>query len=72
MRWCVFTGTGVAFDFHGAGGVGTVIGVAASAADTFVVEKLVSEWKPDQFVESYLRQLVAPGTSEKTNKSIGS
>jgi hypothetical protein len=60
-RWSIFTGAGVILDALGAGGLGTLGGVALSAADAFVVDKLVKGWKPNQFVEKTLRDFVHRG-----------
>jgi len=56
-RWGVFTGIGFAVDALGAGGLGTAAGVAISAADAFLVDKLIKGWKPHQFVEGDLKSL---------------
>lgn len=56
-RWGVFTGIGFAVDALGAGGLGTAAGVAISAADAFLVDKLIMGWKPHQFVEGDLKSL---------------
>ena len=56
-RWSVFTGLGLAIDALGAGGLGTATGVAISAADAFLVDKLIKGWKPHQFVEGELKPL---------------
>jgi hypothetical protein len=50
MRWFVFTGAGVVADALGSGGVGTAIGVTVSAADTFLLERILKGWRPTQFV----------------------
>ena len=49
-RWFLFTGGGLAADALGAGGIGTAIGVTISAADTFLLERVVKGWSPNQFV----------------------
>lgn len=54
-RWSIFTTAGIAADVLGAGGVGTMGGVALSAFDAFMLDKLVGGWKPSQFVEGSLR-----------------
>lgn len=59
-RWSIFTGIGLAADVLGAGGLGTAAGTAISAADTFLIDKLIKGWKPHQFVESELRPLFIP------------
>jgi hypothetical protein len=51
-RWSLFTGLGLAADFLGAGGVGTVAGVAIGALDTFFVDKIAAGWKPNHFIEN--------------------
>jgi hypothetical protein len=58
LRWFVFTGAGVALDTLGAGGLGTAAGVTLGAFDTFVLDKLLKGWKPNQFVDDYLRTFV--------------
>lgn len=56
-RWSIFTGIGLGLDALGAGGLGTAAGVAASAVDSFVLDKLIKGWKPHQFVEKDLKSL---------------
>lgn len=58
-KWGLFIGPGIAADIAGAGGVGTATGlVALSALDTFVVDKLFSGWKPNQFIEGDVKKLI--------------
>jgi hypothetical protein len=57
-RWVVFSGLGLGLDVLGAGGIGTLAGVAVSALDSFVLDRLVRGWKPTQFIDDHLRQLV--------------
>lgn len=59
-RWGVFTGLGLAVDALGAGGLGTVAGLAISAVDSFLADKLIKGWKPHQFVEGELAPLFDP------------
>ena len=56
-RWSVFTGVGLGLDALGAGGLGTAAGVALSAVDSFVLDKLIKGWRPHQFVEKDLKSL---------------
>lgn len=56
-RWSVFTGLGLTVDALGAGGLGTAASIAISAADSFLIDKLLKGWRPHQFVESELRPL---------------
>jgi hypothetical protein len=58
LRWFVFSGTGVVLDALGAGGLGTASGVSLGAFDTFVLDKLLKGWKPNQFVDDYLRTFI--------------
>jgi hypothetical protein len=58
-RWILFTAAGVGADVLGAGGVGTAIGVGLGATDTFVLDKILKGWKPNQFVDNSLRQFVS-------------
>lgn len=57
LRWSIFTGIGVGIDLMGAGGVGTAAGVAISGADNFFLDKLLSGWKPHQFIEKELKPI---------------
>ncbi len=58
LRWFIFSGAGVVSDTLGAGGLGIATGVTLGAFDTFVVDKLLKGWKPNQFVDDYLRTFV--------------
>lgn len=56
-RWAVFTGLGLTADALGTAPWGTLGGVAISAVDSFLCERLISGWKPHQFVEGELKKL---------------
>jgi hypothetical protein len=56
-RWACFTGAGLGIDLLGAGGMGTLAGVALGAADTFLLDRLIGGWKPNHFVEGDLKKL---------------
>lgn len=58
LRWSIFTGIGLAVDSLGAGGLGTATGVAISAADNFLLDKLIRGWKPNQFIEGPLKDFL--------------
>jgi hypothetical protein len=64
-RWGIFTGVGLAVDVIGGGGLGTLAGVAVSAVDSFLADKLIKGWKPHQFVEGDLKSLI--GQARKKN-----
>ena len=57
-RWALFTGLGLTADAAGAGGIGTAAGIALGALDTFVLDKLFSGWKPNQFIEDDVKKLI--------------
>jgi hypothetical protein len=62
VRWAVFTGLGLAADTLFAGGLGTVTGLVISSLDAFLVDKMVSGWKPNQFIERDLREILKKST----------
>lgn len=64
IRWSVFSGVGLGIDVMGAGGLGTAAGLAISAVDSFLLDKLVGGWKPHQFVESDLKSLFGPNSKK--------
>ena len=58
FRWALFTGAGLVFDAMGAGGAGTAIGLGLSAADSFILDRIIKGWKPNQFIEGPLQRFV--------------
>nr|QLG20461.1 hypothetical protein [uncultured bacterium]QLG20503.1 hypothetical protein [uncultured bacterium] len=67
-RWSVFTGIGLTADAFGTAPWGTLAGVAISAADSFLVDKLIKGWKPHQFVEGDLKSLFSEAKSKMSGK----
>lgn len=57
LRFVIFTGLGLGVDALGGGGLGTAMGVAVSAFDTFLFEQLAHGWKPNQFVEKLRKSM---------------
>jgi hypothetical protein len=55
LRWLLITAASIAL---GGTVVGTVAGTALSAADAFLLDKLIKGWKPNQFVEGPLKQFL--------------
>lgn len=51
VRWGIFTSAGLIADAIATGGIGTAIGLGLGALDTFFIDKLISGWKPNQFIE---------------------
>jgi hypothetical protein len=66
-RWGIFTGAGLTLDALGAGGLGTTAGLALSAVDTFLLDKLIKGWKPHQFIEKDLKALFNEAPNIKKN-----
>jgi len=58
VRWALFTGVGLALDTVVTGGLGTIAGIALSAADSFLLDKLVHKWRPNQFVDVEFKKLI--------------
>ncbi|MFT5891675.1 MAG: hypothetical protein ACI9Y7_001782 [Dokdonia sp.] len=58
FRWSIFTGTGLVLDLLGTGAVGTVIGFGISAADQFLLDKIIKGWKPNSFVNGDLNNFL--------------
>lgn len=56
FRWVFFTGAGLLLDLAIPTGLGTAAGVALSAGDAFLLDKIARGWKPNQFVEGPLRR----------------
>lgn len=57
-RWVLFTGAGIVADAFGTAGAGTAAGVALSAFDNLLLDRLLEGWKPNQFVEGKLSEFV--------------
>jgi hypothetical protein len=53
-KWVLFTGIGYGIDLLGAGGIGTIAGLGLSAIDTFLLDRLLTGWRPNQFVQQEL------------------
>lgn len=62
VRWGLFTGAGIIADVLATGGIGTTVGIGLGALDTFYLDKLISGWKPNQFIEDEVKELLKNGT----------
>lgn len=61
VRWGIFTGAGIIADVWATGGIGTAVGIGLGALDTFYLDKLISGWKPNQFIEDEVKELLKNG-----------
>jgi hypothetical protein len=59
VRFAVFTTAGIVLDALITGGAGTIAGVALGAGDTFIVNKLIKGWKPNQFIDDELKEFLS-------------
>ncbi|KAF0139047.1 MAG: hypothetical protein FD122_3521 [Stygiobacter sp.] len=60
-RWLIFTGLGILSDVIATGGLATIGGLTLSALDTFIVDKIISGWKPNQYIEEEIKNLIKLG-----------
>lgn len=60
VRFAVATGIGMLGELFAPTGVSTAIGMAAGAADTFALDKIIKGWRPNQFIENRYQSFVAP------------
>jgi hypothetical protein len=63
-RWFIFTVAGVLISSIAPWAVGAMAGVALSAVDSFLVDKLTQGWRPNQFVEGTLREFIGQGNHQ--------
>jgi hypothetical protein len=65
MRWAIFNAVGLAVDVLGGAGIGKALGLAISAGDQFLLDKIIKGWKPNQFIDQPLKQFVHRRSSKK-------
>jgi len=58
IRWSMFTGFGIVLDALAPSGVATAVGLASGLANSFLLDKIIKGWQPNQFVNSELREFV--------------
>lgn len=58
IRWALFNLAGLGVDALGAGGIGKVMGLAISASDEFLLDKILKGWKPSQFINTSKNQFL--------------
>jgi hypothetical protein len=51
VRFSLFTGAGVLIEAACPTGLGTALGIALSAGDTFLLDKIIKGWKPNLYIE---------------------
>ena len=57
VRFAIFTGAGLLLDAAIPTGLGTALGTALGAGDTFLLDKLIKGWKPNQFIDDLKEEL---------------
>lgn len=57
-RFVIFESVGVLLDIMGTGGIGTVAASTLNAADSFLLDKILRKWKPNQFIKEDLKNFV--------------
>ena len=57
-RFVIFESVGVLLDIMGAGGIGTAAATTLSATDSFLLDKILRKWKPNQFIKEDLKKFV--------------
>lgn len=72
IRFAVFTGLGLVADFFITGGLGTLTGMGLGATDSFLLDKLIRGWKPNQFVNSSLKPTFCTRKVKKAKRGFGS
>lgn len=55
LRWLLITGAGLGLGATTHPVLGAVAGTVLGAADTFLIDKLIKGWKPNQFIEGSLK-----------------
>jgi hypothetical protein len=60
VRFAIATGVGLLGELLAPTGISTAIGVSAGATDTFLLDKIVKGWRPNQFIESRMREFLSP------------
>jgi len=57
VRFALFTGAGILVDAIMPTGLGTAAGISLGAGDTFLLDKVLKGWKPNQFVDDLKEEL---------------
>lgn len=51
LRFSMFTGAGIIIDSLLTGGISTAIGIALGLGDTFLLDRILKGWKPNQYID---------------------
>lgn len=57
-RFFIFEAAGFLLDLYGAGGIGTAAATTLSAADAFILDKMLQNWKPNQFIKGHFKHFI--------------
>jgi hypothetical protein len=57
-RWAIFTAASAAAGFLLTPIAGLAVGVGLGAGDTFLLDRIIKGWKPNQFINGPLREFV--------------
>jgi hypothetical protein len=58
LRWLIITAATTGIGFAAGPLAGTALATALSAADAFLLDKMIKGWKPNQFIEGPLKQFL--------------
>jgi len=58
IRWALFTGAATTIGLLANPITGAAAGVALSASDAFLIDKLIKGWRPNQFVQGPLQDFI--------------
>jgi len=57
-RFVTFEGVGLLLDFLGTGGAGTLAATTLNTADSFLLDRILKNWKPNQFIKGDYKKFV--------------
>jgi hypothetical protein len=64
LRFAIATGLGLAGEAFMPTGISTLAGLSIGAGDTFLLDKIIKGWRPNQFIESRMRSFVTVDQSK--------
>jgi hypothetical protein len=66
IRFAIATGLGLAGEVVMPTGISTMAGIAIGAGDTFLLDKIVKGWRPNQFIENRMRSFVKGNDNDRS------